>query len=87
MWLVDLNINNNVIGCQNMRSEVEEKLTVAMAAMDMEMRKVYEIGGLPHFQAIQQEVGKSFRLPHFQAIQQEVGKSLDCLTFRLSNRR
>ncbi|KAI0225545.1 Diacylglycerol kinase eta [Lamellibrachia satsuma] len=38
-----------------LRHDVEEKLTSSLAAMEAEMRKVYEIGGLPHFQAIQQE--------------------------------
>ncbi|MBA1333599.1 hypothetical protein QQ73_22055, partial [Candidatus Endoriftia persephone str. Guaymas] len=41
---------------QQLRQDVEEKLLSSLAAMEVEMRKVYEIGGLPHFQAIQQEV-------------------------------
>ncbi|KAK2140539.1 hypothetical protein LSH36_1322g00039, partial [Paralvinella palmiformis] len=39
----------------NMRPEIEEKLVEVVQAMDVEMRKVYDIGGLPHFQAIEQE--------------------------------
>ena len=41
---------------QHLRSDVEEKLSGALQVMEEEMKKVYEIGGLPHFQAIQQEV-------------------------------
>ena len=46
---------------QQLREDVVEKLTSSLAAMEVEMRKVYEIGGLPHFQAIQQEVRTTHR--------------------------
>lgn len=41
---------------QNFRSDVEEKIRASLLVMEGEMKRVYEIGGLPHIQDIQEEV-------------------------------
>ncbi|ELT92758.1 hypothetical protein CAPTEDRAFT_214359 [Capitella teleta] len=39
----------------NFRSDVEEKIRASLLVMEGEMKRVYEIGGLPHIQDIQEE--------------------------------
>ena len=41
---------------QKLRADVAMDLSAALGTMEVEMKKVYEIGGLPHFHALEEDV-------------------------------
>ena len=41
---------------QRLSRDVDEKLNASLNRMEYEMKAVYEIGGLPHFQAVSGQV-------------------------------
>jgi hypothetical protein len=41
---------------QDLRPDITEAMVAGLSSMDTAMKKVYEIGGLPHFQALECEV-------------------------------
>ncbi len=46
---------------QNLRSDIEDKLHQALVQMESEIKKVHEIGGLPHFYTQEEEVRKHYK--------------------------